>query len=109
MLSCRVPTWEDVQAGLPGGKPGMGGGRVGVHVEILGASAGGGEERVLERVWFGEFEFLGVNGTGGSGEEEEMSGGMEVVGGWGGQGRGEFGRAFFFHASSRRRSFLSFF
>ncbi|KAL7416316.1 hypothetical protein BDY24DRAFT_230074 [Mrakia frigida] len=87
LLSCRVPTWENVQAGLPGGKPGMGGGRVGVHVEILGASAGGGEERVLERVWFGEFEFLGVNGTGGSGEEEEMSGGMEVVGGWGGQGR----------------------
>lgn len=63
------------------GKSGLGGGRVGVHCEILGAGQGNEEERVLERVWFGEFEFLGMVG-------EQTQPGMDV-GGWGGQGRGE--------------------
>lgn len=72
-LTCTAPGWDEVVAA---GKAGIGG-RVGIHCEILGAAASDDDERVLERVWFGEFEYLSDGGEQ-VGQQPQMD-----VGGWG--------------------------
>lgn len=71
-LSCGIPEWDDVLGSSPKLKLGGIEGRVSLFIEVLGGGGPTGE-RVLERIWYGEFEYFGAEGGQGAPRLKEVN------------------------------------